>query len=65
MKKILKWVFYALIAKIMLFISFIILSLILTYITVSSDAQGPFTKEIYLIDNGIHVDLVIPENEKL
>lgn len=64
-KKTLKWIFYALIIKICLFLSFFIVSLILTYITVSSDAQGPFTKEIYLSDNGIHVDLVIPENEKL
>ena len=63
-KKILKWLFYALIAKILLFISFIVISLILTYITVDSDAKGPFNKEIYLSDNGIHVDLVIPENEK-
>jgi len=63
-KKILKWVFYALIAKILLFISFIVLSLILTYITIDSDAKGPFNKEIYLSDNGIHVDLVIPENGK-
>ena len=63
-KKTLKWIFYALIIKICLFLSFFIVSLILTYITVSSDAQGPFTKEIYLSDNGIHVDLVIPENEK-
>ena len=38
------------------------MSLILTYITVNSDAKGPFNKEIYLSNNGIHVDLVIPEN---
>tara|TARA_R110002074_G_scaffold400092_2_gene594716 strand:+ start:1084 stop:1707 length:624 start_codon:yes stop_codon:yes gene_type:complete len=63
-KKTLKWIFYALIIKICLFLSFFIVSLILTHITVSSDAKGPFTKEIYLSDNGIHVDLVIPENEK-
>ena len=63
-KKILKWFFYALIAKLLLFISFIIVSLILTYTIVNSEYQGPYTKEIYLSDNGIHVDLIIPENEK-
>ena len=63
-KKILKWIFYAIIAKILLILSFIIVSLILTYSTVNSEYQGPYTKEIYLSDNGIHVDLVIPENDQ-
>jgi len=63
-KKTLKWVFYILITQIILVFSFIVISLILTYITVNSQDQGPYTEEIYLSDNGIHVDLIIPENEQ-
>ena len=63
-KKILRWGLYALMAKIVLILSFFIVSLILTYTIVNSEYQGPYTKEIYLSDNGIHVDLIIPENEK-
>ena len=63
-KKILKWILYALIVKIVLILSFIVVSLILTYTTVNSEYQGPYTEEIYLNDNGIHVDVIIPENEQ-
>ena len=63
-RKTLKWVLYILIGHIILVSGYIIVSLILTSITVNYQDQGPYTKEIYLNDNGIHVDLVIPENEQ-
>jgi len=62
--KIFKWILYIITIKILLIIGFIVVSFILTNIIVNSQDQGPYTKEIYLSDNGIHVDLVIPENEQ-
>ena len=64
LNKILKWIFYIIIIKILLIIGFIIVSFILTNIIVNPENQGPYTKEIYLSDNGIHVDIIIPENKQ-
>lgn len=61
--KIIKWFFYILVAKLLLIMGFVITSFVLTHIIVNTENEGPLEKEIYLSDNGIHVDIIIPEED--
>ena len=58
-KKILKWFFYILLIP----ITYFLISLLLTYITVNkSDDLKDNSKVIYLSTNGVHLDIVIPKD---
>lgn len=60
LRKILKWVLYFLLIP----ISYIIISLILTYITVNKTELNTInTKEVYLNTNGVHLNIIIYINE--
>ena len=59
--KIIKWFFYILLAKLLIIMGFVITSFVLTNIIVNTENEGPLEKEIYLSDNGIHVDIIILE----
>jgi len=60
--KILKWFLYLVAIKILFVITFTLVSWILTQIIVNPYTEEPCTNEIFLSDNGIHVDVVIPED---
>jgi uncharacterized protein (TIGR02117 family) len=60
LKKVFKWFIYFLIIP----ISYLIISLILTYITVNkTDSSAENEKVVYLSTNGVHLDIVIPIQE--
>ncbi len=59
LQKILKWFLYFLLIP----ISYIVISLILTYITVNkTELSAPNNKKIYLSTNGVHLYIIIPNN---
>jgi len=60
--KIIKWFLYYVLVKLILLIGFILTSFILTNIVVNTENTGRCDEEIYLSDNGIHVDIIIKED---
>jgi uncharacterized protein (TIGR02117 family) len=58
-KKIFKWLFYFLLIP----ITYLIVSLILTSITIDRKVDNTVSdKSIYLSTNGVHLDIVVPKN---
>ncbi len=59
-KKVVKWVAYFLLIP----IAYLLVSLVLSSITVERKSKHPVLKKsIYLVTNGIHLDIVIPKND--
>ncbi|NRD21456.1 DUF2459 domain-containing protein [Winogradskyella eckloniae] len=57
-KRIFKWIVYILLIP----FTYLIISLILSYITIDrKEQQADFSKSIYLSTNGVHLDIVIPK----
>ena len=60
LKRILKWVFYILLIP----ITYLIVSLLLTAITVDRENDNQvFGKTIYLNTNGVHLDIILPKRD--
>ena len=60
LRKILRW----LIIAILIPISYLIISLILTFIPVDGKKEvGERNKEIYISTNGVHLNIIIPKNQ--
>ncbi|MBQ4804158.1 DUF2459 domain-containing protein [Aquimarina sp. MMG015] len=59
-KKLLKWLLFILLIP----ISYLIISLILSAITINSKtSNNDLSKSIYLSTNGVHLDIILPEKD--
>ena len=60
LRKILKWFLYFLLIP----ISYLIISLLLTFITINGEySVVEYKKEIFLSTNGVHLEIIIPVND--